>query len=517
MHEPGDPVSRRVVLKSAVVSGAGLLADSAFVGNQPAIAESAGSEVVLSNEEWFAKRAWSVSANRVVANADGIQPPLTSLATRIHEPSSADEIAEIVKSLPVTTPIACVCGGHESSNVALIASGEAVILDLVRLKSIEFGRLNDENVVTVGAGVVFRELVEAVKDQSGALPVGTGPGVGVAGYVTNGGLSSYFSRRLGLLGQRVVQMTVVTAVGEIRVLTPDDELFVCMLGAGSALAIVVDLTLRLAEASAIRGAEQRVFTFASLEQAVRFSRGATSFMRDEVIPNESVSLEVVVTGSNALVATTVFYDTFDGDPADFVRPLEELATSIQLPLVAQAHWGSWYEAAAALWPVIAEQRGAPLATLYHCVGTVGAPSDEILDFVCNTVVGEAPLEEAALSIIEIRTLGGAAQKGTRVPSGNCHHAFFVDLVTLYDAQGKSNAERREIVDRTNQIVDKARGFAGLGVDFSGTHSQPDDPNRSVVAEEVFGSLEMAGRVKTMKKSVDPSNRLRFHPFAKFLQ
>ncbi len=35
-----------------------------------------------------------------------------------------------------------------------------------------------------------------------ALPVGTGPGVGVVGYIVNGGLNGYFSRRLGLLGQR---------------------------------------------------------------------------------------------------------------------------------------------------------------------------------------------------------------------------------------------------------------------------------------------------------------------------
>ena len=137
-----------------------------------------------------------------------------------------------MRALPATTPIACVCGGHESSGVALVANQDAVILDLGCLKAIDFDSTGNETLVTVGAGVVFRELVEAVKAHGGALPVGTGPGVGVAGYVLNGGLSSYFSRRLGLLGQRAVQMTVVTADGEIRVLTPKDELFTAMLGAG---------------------------------------------------------------------------------------------------------------------------------------------------------------------------------------------------------------------------------------------------------------------------------------------
>lgn len=469
-----------------------------------------------SNDAWFAQRAWSVSANKVLPKADGTTGTVTSLATRIERPRSAEEIAAIVKSLPATTPIACVCGGHESSGAALVASRDAVILDLDRLKSIEFEPTDGETLVTVGSGVVFRELVEAVKTHGGALPVGTGPGVGVVGYAVNGGLSSYFSRRLGLLGQRAARMTVVTADGEIRVLTPKDELFTAMLGAGSALAIAVDITFRMADASVIQGAEQLVFGFETRAQAVEFSRKAMQFMKDRVMPNDSVSLEVVVTGTKAIVATTVFYDTFKGSTAEFVEPLETLAAELKLPTLARAHWASWYEAAAALWPVIAEQKGKPLATSQHCVGTTGMPSDAVLDFVGDVVVGEAPLDEAEMSIVEIRTLGGETQRGPRIPSGNCGHAFFVDLITLFDAGDKSPAERQAIVDLTNRVVDKARAVPGLGVDFSGTHSQPDDVDRSAVAAEIFGSVKMARAVEAQKKKIDPNNRFRFNPFAKFV-
>jgi hypothetical protein len=235
-----------------------------------------------------------------------------------------------------------------------------------------------------------------------------------------------------------------------------------------------------------------------------------------VIPNESVSLEVVVTGTKAIVATTVFYDTFDGDSAVFVKPLEDLAASMQLPALAQGHWASWYEAAAALWPVIAELKGNPLAALYHCIGTKGIPGDKAIDFVSDTIVGDAPLDEAQLSIVEIRSLGGAVLKGPKVPSGNCHHTFFVDLITTYDAGSKTHAQRQEIVDRTNQVVDQARTVQGLGVDFSGTHSQPDDAGRTAVAAEIFGSEAMAASVQTLKTKFDPDNRFRFHPFAKFV-
>lgn len=527
------------MIRGTAAAGAGILVECPSAAPLPGGSAAPPEALTISNDEWFAQRAWSVSANKVLDPSTAI----TSLAGRIYRPRSAKEIAAIVKSLPATTSIACVCGGHESSNAALVASGDAVIIDLILLKTIEFHRKapppgpgpkeagrkrstddhpagkrpkGDDAFVTVGAGVVFRELVEAVRQHGGALPVGTGPGVGVAGYVTNGGLSSYFSRRLGLLGQRVVKLTVVTAAGDIRTLTPKDELFTAMLGAGSALAIVVDLTILLADASVVRGAEQRVFGFGTREQAVRYSREAMWFMRDHVLPNESVSLEIVVTGTKAIVATTIFYDTFDGDSTAFVKPLEDLAASMQLPAVAQAHWASWYETAAALWPVIAELKGNPLAALYHCLGTQGIPEDEAIDFVSDAIVGDAPLDEAQLSIIEIRSLGGAVRQGPMIPSGNCHHAFFVDLVTTYDANSKTLAERQEIVDLTNQVIDQARTVQGLGVDFSGTHSQPDDVGRTTVAAEIFGSESMAASVQSLKKKFDPKNRFRFHPFAKFV-
>ena len=253
--ERHDDLSRRSVLKQVAIGGVGCVAGSVITvaGSDRA---SAAIEQVAEKGTWLAERASCVSGNRLLV-ADGAGP-LRTKARDIYCPRSAREIADLVRSLPAGTPVAIVCGGHESSNAAAVASDGSVILDMANLKSIEFHEDKGRSLVTVGGGVVFRELVEAVKERKGALPVGTGPGVGVAGYVVNGGLSGYFSRRLGLLGQRVTKLTVVTATGEIRVLTPDDELFIAMLGAGSALAVVVDLTLDMEHESVVRGAEQRV-------------------------------------------------------------------------------------------------------------------------------------------------------------------------------------------------------------------------------------------------------------------
>jgi FAD/FMN-containing dehydrogenase len=510
--ENQNDLSRRSVLKQAALGGNGLVAGSAVTG--AGSKASAAIEQVAEKATWLAERASCVSGNRLLGADDA--GPVRTLAREILLPRSAEEIANLVRSLPADTPVGSVCGGHESSNAATVAGDGAVILDMARLKSIEFHEESGRTLVTVGGGVVFRELVEAVKERRGALPVGTGPGVGVVGYVVNGGLSGYFSRRLGLLGQRVTKLTMVTAAGEIHVLTPDDELFTAMLGAGSALGIVVDLTLDMEPESVVRGAEQRVIAFESRDQAVAFAREALRFQAERVLPDEGVAMELVVTGTKALVATFVFYDTFRGSMAEFVAPLEALAARLKLPVVASSHLSSWYETAAALWPVINAMKGSPLAMLQHCMGTEGPPDDAILGFLCDTVVARAPLDEATFSIVEIRTLGGAAMAKRPLPSGNCRHRFFVDLITMYDAKDRTPAERREIADMTRSVLEKARGVEGLAVDFSGTHSQPDDPGLGISPALIFGSEAMAEMVREQKKRVDPGNRFRFHPYAKFL-
>ena len=520
MSQEHDPISRRSVLKVAAVGGVGIVAGGSLITGCASTNASTNAsppvELFQPKDQWLSQRASFLSGNKVLATSDGGAIRTKTFAREIYRPRSAQDIASVIQSSPATTPIACVCGGHESSNSAMFANSDAIILDFVHMKSIEFHRDNEGLLVTVGAGVVFRELVEALKKNQGALPVGTGPWVGVIGYIVNGGLSGYFSRRLGLLSQRVVKMTMVTASGEILVLTPKDELFNAMLGAGSALGVVVDMTIRVEHESAIQSAQQRVFTFETREQAVTFSRGAMRIMRDRVLVNDSVSMELVVTGTKALVATVIFYDSFKGSAAEFVKPLEDLAASLNLPLVATAQWTSWYEAAAALWPVIESIKGEPLVMSTHCVGTIGMPDDKILDYVCDTLIAKAPLDEANFSLVEIRTLGGAAMTKTKVPSGNCHHLFFVDLVTMYDAKNKTVGERQAIVDLTNFVIDKAREVNGLVVDFSGTHSQPDDVGSSVSAPVIFGTPAMAKTVQALKKQIDPNNRFRFHPFAKFV-
>ena len=183
-------------------------------------------------QKWFNERKWALSANKLLTTekkeeVDGSNATTTATTTSatttqaksIYFPKTEDDVVDILRSTNEehfcnTTPVASVAGGHESSNVALVSSNGAIILDLSNLNEISINKKkkndntttnNDDNnstedkavvtTVTVGAGVKIKALVEAVRDAKGALPVGTGGGIGVFGYVLNGGTSGYFGRR----------------------------------------------------------------------------------------------------------------------------------------------------------------------------------------------------------------------------------------------------------------------------------------------------------------------------------
>ncbi|MFN5947073.1 MAG: twin-arginine translocation signal domain-containing protein, partial [Pirellulaceae bacterium] len=110
--EQPDEISRRSALKQAALGGAGLIATSVLPvgGSNQARAEV---ELVVAKDRWLTERASCVSGNRLLTAIVG--EPVRTKARQIYRPSSAGEIAELIRSLPAGTPVATVCGGHESS------------------------------------------------------------------------------------------------------------------------------------------------------------------------------------------------------------------------------------------------------------------------------------------------------------------------------------------------------------------------------------------------------------------
>ena len=456
---------------------------------------------------WFKGRTWSVNGD------DGDEPRLatTSLAARVVFPMSTQEVADILAALHPDVPVAVVCGGHNAGNVATRAGAGALVLDLKGMDSVSVDATEEE--VTVGGGAKMQQLVEAVAAAGRSLPVGTGATIGVAGYVLNGGLSGYFGRRLGLLGQRVTRLTLVDANGAIRNLSPDSdgELFRSVLGAGAALGVVTSLTFRTAPGDVVRTGGQFVVPCGEEATARAFALRALTFQRDSVMPDASVAMELVVTGDWTCICTLVFFDAFKSDPVEFAKPLRAAAAASGLAAAVDdvAKWTTWLEVASCLWPIIAGMAGSPVVRIDHCVGASGPPSDALLSFVADEWLVGIPFAAAPMSLLEARVLGGAAADGECLPTGNHKVSFFVDMIVCYDGAKVTDGDREAIRKNCDEIVRKARALGPevANVDFSACHSQP----RGARVADLVGGTTVSLALRDLKLSVDPFNRFRFHP------
>jgi FAD binding domain len=472
-------------------------------------------------QQWFQDRRWALSANKIDNNNNKCR------ANKIYFPRTAQDVSQILQETP-NVPVACIGGAHESSNVALCCGADnnedhdddALVLDFSHMDAIQVD--DGRKTITVEPGVRFRALAEAVSKANGALPIGTGPDVGVFGFVLNGGLSGYFSKRLGLLGQRVVRLEIVTANGDIHQISPEQsQLFTCLLGAGSALAVVTSITFQMEDASIFQGGGQMVVVPCGGEMMTptkTFCKDTLVFMRDVVMNDDSVAMELVVTSDLTCIATFIFYDSFSGDKESFVAPVREFAACSGLDIAVDnvTQWTHWMEAASCLWPILSEIKGDLLVTLQHCCGTKGLPSDKVLDFIVDKWLGESALQLAPMSIIEARTLGGAIHDKRELPTGNFHHSFFVDSIVMYDAESVPIEDRKQISDKTASLLQAGKNVESLTVDFSGTHSQPDDQGNSAIGRDIFGSEASFQNILAVKTRWDPQNRFRFHPFVSIL-
>lgn len=111
-----------------------------------------------------------------------------------------------------------------------------------------------ERTATVGAGVKWKAVIEASAAHGLAPLNGSSSDVGVVGYVVGGGLP-LMGRTYGFAADHVQRMTVVTADGEVREVSPtsETELFWGLRGGKGNLGIVTEMTVDLVPVSRLYG------------------------------------------------------------------------------------------------------------------------------------------------------------------------------------------------------------------------------------------------------------------------
>jgi hypothetical protein len=138
-------------------------------------------------------------------------------------------------------PIAVKGSGHQ---VILPAEG-GLLITTHRLRGVTVDPRR--RTARVEAGTRWYEVLEATEPHGLAPIPGSAPHIGVAGYTLGGGLSPVLGRTHGYAADHVVSLDVVTADGELRKVTADNEpdLFWALRGCKGNFGIVTALEIEL--------------------------------------------------------------------------------------------------------------------------------------------------------------------------------------------------------------------------------------------------------------------------------
>ncbi|KAL1858162.1 hypothetical protein Daus18300_010043 [Diaporthe australafricana] len=141
-------------------------------------------------------------------------------------------------------------GGHSYSGSSF--PHEGIMLDLKNIHEVDFDK--DEMMMTIQGGALWGNVYRALVDDEEGLMINGGrcPSVGVSGFILGGGIGP-FSRSLGMAVDNLMEVTIVTADGELTTVsaedapdTPEGMLFWALCGAGGGnFGVVVQLKIRV--------------------------------------------------------------------------------------------------------------------------------------------------------------------------------------------------------------------------------------------------------------------------------
>ncbi len=412
---------------------------------------------------------------------------------------AGDVAAAVAFAVERGLPVAVQATGHG----AVRAVDDGVMLSTRRMRTLRVDP--DARTATVGAGVVWSEVIAAAARHGLAPLCGSAPAVGVVGYTLGGGISP-LARTFGFTADHVAAAEVVTADGQVRFADDahEPELFWGLRGGKGNLGVVTALVVRL-------------FPITSLVGGGLFFDGDAAAEVLRTYPDWTAGLSEATT-------TSVSLSHLDGRVAQRSRTTVDSRsrTGGRPPTVHLrfAHVGAPETAAAVLAPMRALEPA--LDTVgelpFEAIGTIHddptAPVDvwkrglllgELPPGVVETVLAACGPDAAdPVASIEIRHLGGAMarrpQPDNAVGGRDARYGVFVvDAHSPGSPEGSSPGP----TERARRLVEALEPHStGAAVNFLGTVTDSD-----VVA--TAWTPEDYRRLAALKARVDPDEVFRF--------
>ena len=391
---------------------------------------------------------------------------------------------------------------HQGLGVAVQATGHGNVRpadDCLLILTREMKKVTIDPIAQtahVEAGAQWGSVLAAAQQNGLAPLLGSSPTVGAVGYTLGGGLG-WLGRKYGLSADNVLEFELVTADGQIRHTSANEnsDLFWGLRGGGGSLGIVTSMTIRLFPVTQVYAGN--LYYPANMAQAVfRHYRDWVAGAPDELTSSVLVmnfppipELPEFLRGQTfAMVRGCYCGSTADG------QVLLRHWRDWQPPLIDDFKEMPFSEAASIssdpVDPLPAFNSGAWLREL----------SDEAIDALLSFGVGESG--PSPLIFVEVRHAGGAIGRtaGETAVFGNRDAEFIISLVGL-----SPTAEMQQhLVGYTGELMEQLWPWLTGGVYMNfidGAESQ----------QRIRDGLASGGyeRLAQLKAQVDPHNLLRY--------
>jgi FAD/FMN-containing dehydrogenase len=135
-------------------------------------------------------------------------------------------------------PVAIRSGGHSYIGAS---TGPGLVIDVRGMNGISVG----DGSATIGAGAALVDVYSGLAARDVAIPAGSCPSVGLSGLALGGGVG-VVTRKYGLTCDRMVGASIVTADGQSRSVTADQDsdLYWALRGGGGSFGVVTALTFQ---------------------------------------------------------------------------------------------------------------------------------------------------------------------------------------------------------------------------------------------------------------------------------
>jgi hypothetical protein len=418
--------------------------------------------------------------------------------TTTHRPALAvaatctDDVAAAVRfAAERDLPVAVQATGHG----AVTAVDAGVLISTKAMTSVTVDPR--ERTATVGAGAKWKAVVEAAAAHGLAPLNGSSSDVGVVGYIVGGGLP-LMGRTYGFAADHVQRMTVVTADGVVREVSPSSEtdLFWGLRGGKGNLGIVTEITVDLVPVSRLYGGGI-FFPGEHAPQLLRAYRDWITGLDEQT--NTSIALlrlppvpDIPEPLRGQFVVHLRVIHLGDAATGErLVAPMRAVAPAIvdlvgEMPYTAidSVHQDPDH-------PVPAHERGMLLSSL----------DDAVIDHVL-AVAG--PGVQTPVMIVEIRHLGGALSRQPAIPNAVDHR----DAAFVLEAIGVLMGPVAEIAAAaTDALIASFARFSTQpgGATFVNFHGQPGD----AADRARCWKPPTHARLRELKSTYDPKNLLRY--------